>query len=545
MKKLIIILLGMYIFCALSFAQQKEYEDMYATLNKREFYVKQKENKIETLKNMLHLPGIKSEQEYKVNGLIYDEYKDFLTDSAIVYARCNILIAKTLNNPVLQAESKLRLAEFYSVIGMYIDALELLASINSRSLPKSLQEHYYGAYQALYEQYSYGNINLMGCKKQKSHYRDSLAAVLDTSSVHYKIICAEKLYDAGKLNDTRNLLLSVFDENAPDTHEKAILAYCIARTYRQEKNLDMAKKYCAMSVIADTKNAIKENASLYLMANLLYDTGDLEQAYYIIGLSLGDAAFCDARFRSIEVSKIFNIIQDSYKQELMDQGQKIFRYFIAILLLAFLLAVTIVYICWQLRRIKKSRQKLSLLNKKLNALNADLQTANHRFEIANDKLSEANHLRERHIGHYLSICSSYIDKLEEYRRMLNKTAATQKIEELFRKLKSTEFLDKELKELYHNFDKTFINMYPDFVKDVNELLLPEEQFVLKPNELLPPELRVYALIKLGITDNAQIASFLRYSMSTVYNYHTKVRNKAAVPREQFEQMIMNIGKFKK
>jgi len=202
------------------------------------------------------------------------------------------------------------------------------------------------------------------------------------------------------------------------------------------------------------------------------------------------------------------------------------KYLIAICILVFFLAVAIVYVYKQSKLIKASRQKLTALNKELQA--------------ANQSLVEADHVKEEYIGHFFNLCSSYIDKLDEYRRSLNRT---QKVEELYQKLKSTEFLQKELKSLYDHFDKVFIGLYPDFVHEINELLLPEERITPKHNELLTPELRVYALIRLGITDNAQIADFLRYSMSTIYNYRTKMRNKAIV-RDQFEEKLMRIGKLK-
>ncbi len=116
-----------------------------------------------------------------------------------------------------------------------------------------------------------------------------------------------------------------------------------------------------------------------------------------------------------------------------------------------------------------------------------------------------------------------------------------KIDELFSILKSNEMIDKEVKELYNLFDNIFLHLYPNFVDEFNSLLIEEERFNLKPEELLNPELRIYALIRLGITDSSRIANFLRYSANTIYNYRTRVRNKATVPRGQFESLVMEIG----
>lgn len=513
---------------------------MYKTLEKRDFYVAQKENKIEALKNMLQTPNIEPRQKYEVNRSLYQEYRSFVTDSAIMYANRNLLIANELKNAAWQAETELRLVDLYSVAGMYIDAFYLLSHLDKKILSDHLLSDYYEICQSLYDQYTYGNIEAALYKEKKNLYRDSLLTTLNPNINHYKIVFAEKLYDNKQFDEAKALLLSIFDNSSADTHEKAIVAYCIARIYKDEKDYANAKKYCAISVIADTKNAIKENASLRMMANLFYDVGNVKEASQFIALSLEDALFCKARFRSIELSEIFPIIDVAYKDLIISQKNKMSKYLIAIGILAFFLILAILYVYKQLKLIKASRQKLSGFNKKLTALNEELQTMNSQLKTANQNLAEANHVKEEYIGHFLNLCSSYIDKLDEYRRSLNKT---QKVEELYQKLRSTEFLQKEIKSLYDQFDKVFVGLYPDFVHEINELLLPEERIMPKHNELLTPELRVYALIRLGITDNAQIADFLRYSMSTIYNYRTKMRNKA-IARDQFEEMVKSIGNFK-
>ena len=514
---------------------------MYKTLEKRNFYVAQKENKIEALKNMLQRSDIDLKQEYEINRALYREYKSFVTDSAIMYAHKNLRIAKELNNSAWKAETELHLIDLYSVVGMYIDAFHLLSRLDKKILPDYLLSDYYEICQSLYDQYTYGNVEADFYRKKKNLYRDSLLMTLDPNTNHYKIVFAEKLYDNKQFDEVKALLLSVFDKISTDTHEKAIVAYCIARIYKDEKDYANAKKYCAISIIADTKNAIKENASLRMMANLFYDAGNIKEASKFITFSLEDAMFCNARFRSVELSEIFPIISVAYKDLIIGQRDALSKYLIAICFLAFFLVLAIFYVYKQLKLIKASRKKLSGFNKKLAALNGELQTMNNQLKTANQNLAEANHVKEEYIGHFFNLCSSYIDKLDDYRRSLNRT---QKIEELYHKLKSTEFLQKEVKSLYDHFDKVFVGLYPGFLHEINELLLPEERIVPKHNELLTPELRVYALIRLGITDNAQIADFLRYSMSTIYNYRTKMRNKAII-REQFEEMVKNIGDLKK
>jgi DNA-binding NarL/FixJ family response regulator len=108
-------------------------------------------------------------------------------------------------------------------------------------------------------------------------------------------------------------------------------------------------------------------------------------------------------------------------------------------------------------------------------------------------------------------------------------------------LRSHDMINNELSELFENFDHIFLHLYPNFVEDFNSLLLEEERFTLKPNELLNVELRIFALVRLGITDSSKIARFLHYSANTIYSYRTRIRNKAAVARHEFESLVMKIG----
>ena len=158
----------------------------------------------------------------------------------------------------------------------------------------------------------------------------------------------------------------------------------------------------------------------------------------------------------------------------------------------------------------------------------------------NHTLSEANYIKEEYIGRYMDQCSTYLDKMDLYRRSLNKIAAAGRVEELYKAIKSSQFLDEELKEFYANFDVTFLQLFPSFVEDFNALLT--EPMQPKPGELLNTELRIFALIRLGITDSTKIAQFLRYSVTTIYNYRTRVRNKAVGERDEFEAKVMQIGK---
>ena len=184
-----------------------------------------------------------------------------------------------------------------------------------------------------------------------------------------------------------------------------------------------------------------------------------------------------------------------------------------------LLAVAVVFIYRQMRRLSAARNNL---------------------EQTNEQLQLSNNIKEEYVGRFMNLCSIYINRLDTYRRMVNKKISAGQMDELLKMVRSREVLDTGLKELYENFDIAFLHLFPDFVDKFNDLLQPEERIVLRKGELLNTELRIFALIRLGIDDSSQIAEFLRYSVNTIYNYRAKVKNKARISREDFEMRLMQI-----
>ncbi|MDR1718473.1 MAG: DUF6377 domain-containing protein [Prevotella sp.] len=512
----------------------------------------EKEDGISEIKKMLKTPNITPEQRYDINLKLYNEYKTYISDSAIYYARENTAIAKKLNRPVWTYESQLDLVSLYIVAGMYIEAIDILKSINNKNLPDWLLIKYYDCYKQLYNYYSNNNLYTRIYVEKSKLYRDSLLNVLDKKSNHYKIVYAEKLYDENKLTEARQILQELLNQTKSDTHEKAVLAYALANIYKKEGSIGLQKHYYAISAICDIKNAIKENASMQALASVLYETGEVERAYDCIKSSMEDAMFCNARLRTYEVSQIFPIIDSAYQENVNKQKSELQLFLILVSILSIFLIMAIIYVYRQMKRVARIRKELYHTNVKLNELNIDLQSTinqlndvNKELSDVNNELSEANQIKEAYIGHFLDLCSTYINKLEKYQNTLNKKAVEKKLDELYKILKSREMIDNELKELYENFDNIFLHLYPNFVEEFNSLLVRDGQFILKPNELLNVELRIFALIRLGITDSSKIASFLHYSANTIYSYRTRVRNKAAVPREEFESMVMKIGIIKK
>jgi hypothetical protein len=345
---------------------------------------------------------------------------------------------------------------------------------------------------------------------------------------------AEKLAASGEIENARAILFELLDSAVTENSWRAVLAYRIGETYQMENNYDMQKKYYAISAIADVKNATKENASLRALALSLYKTNQIDRARIYIQKSMEDAVFCNARLRTMEANQTFPIIEKAYQRRINQQKENLFILLICIMILSFCLIIAFVYVYIQMKKLARTRKALSELNN-------DLQQTNNQMHKINIKLSESNVLKEEYIAQYMNQSSTYLNKLEEYRRALNKLAAAGKIEDLYRALKSKQLLEEELEEFYINFDRSFLQLFPNFIQDFNALLLEEERICPKQKELLNTELRIFALIRLGITDSDKIAQFLRYPVRTIYNYRAKVRSKAADVRNELEKNVMKIG----
>ena len=257
----------------------------------------------------------------------------------------------------------------------------------------------------------------------------------------------------------------------------------------------------------------------------MFEKGDIERAYKYLSCSMEDAVACNARLRSVEVTEFFPIVDKVYKLKIEKEKQISRTLLISVSFLSFLLLVTIIYLYRQMK-------KLSLMRKAVSASNEQLQ------EI-NKELSQASKIKEEYIALYLNQCVIYLDKLDTYRRSLAKLAMASKLEDLFKTIKAEQFIRDERKNFYNEFDKSFLKLFPHFIKSFNDLMSEEGKLCPKSGEILSTELRIFALIRLGINDSSNIAHFLGYSLATVYSYRSKVRSKA-LDKEKFEEEVASL-----
>ncbi|WP_278715261.1 DUF6377 domain-containing protein [Bacteroides caecimuris] len=546
MKKVILIFVTI-VLSGLLYAKDNKSTDALlreidGIIKKHQTYGSEKEARIANLKKLL-AEATSDEQRYGFCGRLFDEYRAYNLDSSFVYAQRKEELAHRMDKLDYLDDAAMNMAEVMGTTGMYKEALELLGQIDKKTLPDYLYGYYYHLYRTIY--------GLMGDyavteKAKKEYYRmtdlyrDSLLQVNVSDSLGHVLVMADKCIVHAQYDEAIRMLMEYYNKPSLDDHSEAMLTYTLSEGYRLKGDKQGQKHYLALSAIADLKSAVKEYVSLRKLASLVYDEGDIDRAYNYLKCSLEDATLCNARLRTLEISQVFPIIDQAYQLKTKRQQQEMKVSLICISLLSVFLLVAIFFVYKQMKKVAAARREVVDTNTLLQELNEELHDSNSQLKEMNHTLSEANYIKEEYIGRYMDQCSTYLDKMDLYRRSLNKIAAAGRVEELYKAIKSSQFLDEELKEFYANFDMTFLQLFPNFVEEFNALLT--EPMQPKPGELLNTELRIFALIRLGITDSTKIAQFLRYSVTTIYNYRTRVRNKALGERDEFETKVMQIGK---
>jgi len=509
-------------------------------INNKEQFSQQKELKINSLKNLLDSKGDSEEYVYKINQRLCDEYKKFKVDSAIYYAKKNIEIANSLNNTYWRYQSQIFLANMYSFSSKFLESENILKNIHSVDLPPDLLPDYYETYFRFYEHYQ-AISNQRDYYRLVEIYRDSLSLVLDPSTFKYQSNLAHKYINDGKIDKAEDLLLKILENTDIDSPEYALVTHYLAIISGRRNLPEPEKKYFTMSAIADIKNSIKENASCQRLALIYYRDGDLAKSFKYAQSAIEDALFSGVQFRTAQMSEFYSIINASHQSKEAKTNSKLKTYLILISILLVFVTLLVVYVYKQMKKVSKIKEQLSESNGKLKEVIEELNKTNNLVNERNDQLSESNLVKEQYIAQFFHQCSSYIEKLEEYRKTFYKLTINKQFDNLIKKLKSTADVEIELEGLYAHFDSIFLGLYPTFVEEFNALLSTEDQIILKQDGLMTRELRIYALLRLGITDGTQIASFLRCSLSTVYNYRSKMRNKASTDRDHFEDKVMKIG----
>lgn len=527
------------------------FNKLNSVLANKEVLVKNKQEAIAEIKQRLVFAKSESSR-YNVYNQLFEQYKSFIHDSAYVYCKKLNTCAYLLKDENKINYSRLDMGFILISAGMFKEGLDTLSRVNVKYLTNE-QRYDYLFLQAR------SNFDLADFDKISDYYSEySLKGLSYCDSIlkqnkpdSYEYLSALGL----KLLRSQNYKAAIasYDKllNFKQSYQDSAINYsCLSFVYFEMGQTDKGLPLLIKSAIIDNTHSTKESVALTNLATHILQEGDIETAFSYINNAINDANFYGARHREAQISNIMPIIEREQIGGIEKQKRSLIIYASIITGLVFLVVIFSIIVLKQLKKLRIADQIIVNKNNDLNVANASLLKVNRHLDNANRtlsqfnlKLDEANMIKDEYIGYFFNTHSDYIEKLDRLKRSIEKNMREKRYEEVLMVLNrlNTNF---ERENLSHSFDKVFLNIFPKFVEDFNALFDADHQIHLTDGQLLNSELRIFALIRLGIHDNETIGKILNYSVNTIYTYKTKVKNKSLIPNEEFEDKIMLIKAVK-
>lgn len=487
-------------------------------------YVALKESRISTIRESLGDPALTLNQKYSIYGRLYEEYAPYQFDNAREMLEMQENLADSLGDSSLKTTATLNKAFLFTTAGMFLEASTTFSQLDTAKFDYQQKIIWYNARQKFlhdYEEYMRtSGIPVPEAAKIRSYQNLILENTPEDSPLNRHITIMHMIWD-GRWEDAYQENLRVIETLNRNSRDYAVQTYWQGFICENLEREEETIRWWVESAICDIRGAIKDNASLCSIAVNLTDPADTDRAFRYIRLSLEDAVFYNAKLRKVQIASTMPWIEKAYI-DAQERQAKVVRKYLMITIAAALLLLGFAMVVVQLHfKGKKTARTIEKKNIQLAQSNKSIAEAEDVLRQTNLALVEANAAKEEYLGLFLSMCSGYLDKLK--------------------KTISREQYEAELKNFYKTFDTSFLSLYPTFVEDFNALLKDDSRVSVKDGELLNTELRIFALIRLGITQSSHIASLLRYSVNTIYNYRAQVKNAALSDRENFEDMVRKIG----
>jgi hypothetical protein len=496
--------------------------------NKRYLYENEKIARIDSLELLLKYEDISDEEKYNYCKQLYSEYQFYNYDKAYFYTEQMLDLAEKTGDKDKIINAKLSMAYSCLNAGLFKESSEILLAIDEDQLDVHQKIVLYSFLSKLYLDMSAS----IGVEPYQSKYNKKsviysqfiidLLGEDNPQSIPHKVNiyrCRQQYREAIEITKMQLETISL------DKRSKSLYVGGLALFYLQLKDTANAIPCLCYAAVADIQAVIKETPALRILASIIYSKGDLHQSYKYATAALEDAEFFNARHRKIEIGSVLPIIEETRFDLVNKQRQSLIKYSLIISMLFLLLLVATIIIFKQMKQLRYTR--------KIN------QQQNEELKQVNQKLHEVDNIKNRYIGQSFNINSKFIDKLEEYRKLVTRKIIGKQYDDLLNILKNTE-IQKEREEMFYSFDQTFMKIFPNFVEQFNLLLKEEYRIKANQDNRLSPEIRIFALIRLGVSDVENIAKFLNYSVHTIYAYKSKIKTRSTVPSEQFEQEIMKI-----
>ena len=548
MKRYLLAILFISLYGSIGWANQVNLDSLYrvldAAIDSAAIYKKQKMDDINALEKQ-YAAARNDQEKYQFALSLYREYIAFVNDSALNYIQVCMECAERMGRKDLQAQSELALAYQLADTGFYPEAELHFKALSKEELTDELVITYLKGMNHLYGEmgyYSHDQKLRDQFFAKSTAFRDSLLQMLPEDSYRYNALKSVELNNQGKTDEALKCSDKWMKLAKPGTRDYATMSFYRSEIYRNQGDFEMERYWLIMSALTDIRQAIMDQAALWSLANsLMNEEGNLDRAYKYMDFSWECISYFSTHMRSWLVSPILTRINSKYKENLHQAYTNLIWTIAAISLLVIGLLMLLFYVSKKRRQLAVIRNELSSKNHDLSEANQRLSDINEQLRQANIHLNDSNRVKDEYIGKFLSVCSDYIDKLDNYRIKVNRKLKAGQQADVLRMTSSEQLKEEELKEFFDRFDDIFLRLFPTFIEDFNALLRPGEGIIPTEKNHLSTDLRIFALIRLGIEESSKIAEFLRYSPNSIYAYRARIKNKAAGNREEFEKLVKEIG----
>ena len=529
-----------------------------------------------------------------------NEYSPYVYDSAMVYVQRGISLAEKTGNSEYYNRFLITKASLLIERGLYIEAKESLDKIEiSQSDPKQ-NFLFYCAQSSLYYNLNAYCQKMEFSQHYNELFKEYIGKALyycpKNSAMYYYMKGINLFFSGSSINEISASLNKAMQMFGPENRMYGRAAYDLSKAYGNNKLWEQQRRYLLLAAISDVMSANNESLALQDVALLLYkNKHDLDKARKYINQTLKDAHAYNSRLQRVELYTNLHVILSAYNEKLQKEAIWKNVTIICILVLLVVIAAAVVYVNRKKNLLKLSEKELKALTEELSATNKqqlkdnktlqdsndelkynnnelkyfnnelkdsnnelkdsnnelkdsnkalrnsndELKDSNKALRNSNDELENTNAKRELMANAFIMLCYQYIERLDSQRKLVIRKIKANQQNELLSILSSSKRGTEESQNFFSQFDKIFLSLYPSFVNELNSLLIPEAQIELKEDNELTPSLRVAALVRLGVTESPKIAGILSYSLQTIYNYRSTLKN-SAIDKEHFEENLQKV-----
>jgi len=511
------------------YSQHKKSDSLLTVLKseiaRENIYNQAKEKRIKGLRfQLLHTDSTNFNTQFDLYSKIFEEYRSFKFDSAFVYVKGMIDLSEHFQKKDHLIQSKMMLGSILLNSGFFKEAFDVTGEIDTSGLSTALKTDYLFLRARLHAGIAdYDNDAYFSRSYYKQSEDDFKNAEIATPSNDFeKTINLAFLPDSVKDKKlTPDFFFNYIMRRRLPEHGIAMVATRISYAYTGHDRI----LFLALAALNDVRSSTKETLAIFLLGQELFSLGKTNDAYTFLQEAARNAKFYGARNRAVQIESMLPLVAGKLIDEKQHEKDKLLIGFLTFLIAAVILFFLLVIYRRQILRIKANELVIKEKNNEL--------------ESVNGKLWESSKIKEQLIGLFFKTCSSYIETLDKIKHQTLHNIKLGKYKDVNQFLNNVH-IEEEKGNLYTMLDSVFLTMFPNFITSFNALLKKEDQIWPKSGETLNATLRIFALMRLGINEHEAIAKILDYSVSTVYTYKTRIKSRALVPANDFEQKIMEI-----